>query len=37
MNLPNSKEGNWRWRYQDGALTDELAKKLKRLTQVYGR
>jgi 4-alpha-glucanotransferase len=37
MNLPNSKEGNWRWRYRDGVLTDELAKRLRRLTELYGR
>ena len=37
MNLPNSTEGNWRWRYRAGALTDELAKKLRRLTDLYGR
>ena len=37
MNLPNSTEGNWRWRYRRGALTDELAKKLRRLTELYGR
>ena len=37
MNLPNSTEGNWRWRFRTGALTDQLAKKLKRLTEVYSR
>ena len=37
MNLPNSTEGNWSWRYEAGALTDELAKRLKELTGLYGR
>jgi 4-alpha-glucanotransferase len=37
MNLPNSTSGNWAWRYQAGALTDEVRERLKRLTQVYGR
>jgi 4-alpha-glucanotransferase len=37
MNLPNSKEGNWRWRYRNGALSDDLAKELRRLTELYGR
>jgi 4-alpha-glucanotransferase len=37
MNLPNSTEGNWSWRYEAGALTDELAKRLKELTRLYGR
>ncbi len=37
MNLPNSTSGNWSWRYKAGALTPELAERLKHLTQVYGR
>jgi 4-alpha-glucanotransferase len=37
MNLPNSTSGNWSWRYKTGALTHELAERLKHLTQVYGR
>jgi 4-alpha-glucanotransferase len=37
MNLPNSKAGNWAWRYKTGALTNELAERLKKLTQTYGR
>lgn len=37
MNLPNSTEGNWAWRYQSGALHDELAVRLKELSTLYGR
>jgi 4-alpha-glucanotransferase len=37
MNLPNSTEGNWSWRYGTGALTDELAARLKKYTELYGR
>ncbi|HET9478598.1 MAG TPA: 4-alpha-glucanotransferase, partial [Pyrinomonadaceae bacterium] len=37
MNLPNSTEGNWSWRYRAGALTDEIATRLKNLTSLYGR
>lgn len=37
MNLPNSTAGNWAWRYTAGALTHELAERLKHVTQVYGR
>jgi 4-alpha-glucanotransferase len=37
MNLPNTTNGNWSWRYQAGALTDELSERLHRLTQTYGR
>jgi 4-alpha-glucanotransferase len=37
MNLPNSAEGNWSWRYGPGALNDEIAARLKALTELYGR
>jgi 4-alpha-glucanotransferase len=37
MNLPNSTEGNWSWRFQPGALTGELIERLKKLTELYGR
>jgi 4-alpha-glucanotransferase len=37
MNLPNSTEGNWSWRYRAGALTDAIASRLKQLTTLYGR
>jgi len=37
MNLPNTTEGNWKWRYRAGVLTDEIAARLKALTTLYGR
>jgi len=37
MNLPNSTEGNWAWRYDSDALTDDIAARLKDLTKLYGR
>jgi 4-alpha-glucanotransferase len=37
MNLPNSTQGNWAWRYQAAALTKEIATRLKELTHLYGR
>jgi 4-alpha-glucanotransferase len=37
MNLPNSTEGNWAWRYQPGALTDKIGTRLKQLSELYGR
>lgn len=37
MNLPNSTEGNWTWRYEPGALTDQLGRRLKELSALYGR
>jgi 4-alpha-glucanotransferase len=33
MNLPGTDEGNWRWRYDPGALTDENAQRLCSLTE----
>jgi 4-alpha-glucanotransferase len=32
MNLPGTDDGNWRWRYDAGALTEELAARLRGLT-----
>lgn len=37
MNLPNSTEGNWSWRFKKGALTADIAAHFKELTEVYGR
>ncbi len=37
MNLPNSNEGNWIWRYKPGILTKDLAIRLRSLTRLYGR
>ena len=37
MNTPASAEGNWNWRYRAGALTDELAARLRETTRMYGR
>ena len=37
MNLPNSDQGNWSWRYHPGALARDLATKLLELTRLYGR
>jgi 4-alpha-glucanotransferase len=37
MNRPGTPSGNWQWRYPPGALTDELAHRLRTLTEVYGR
>jgi 4-alpha-glucanotransferase len=37
MNLPNSTEGNWSWRLKTETLTDEVAERLKALTELYGR
>jgi 4-alpha-glucanotransferase len=37
MNLPNSTEGNWAWRYDSDALTGDIATRLKDLSKLYGR
>ena len=37
MNTPASAEGNWAWRLQEGALTDELRERLRETTATYGR
>jgi 4-alpha-glucanotransferase len=37
MNLPNSTDGNWAWRYKSDALTKELGERLKKMTELYGR
>jgi 4-alpha-glucanotransferase len=37
MNLPNSTEGNWAWRFKADGLTEEVGKRLKQLTNLYGR
>lgn len=37
MNTPSVPSGNWRWRLQSGALTAELAARLKELAKLYGR
>ncbi len=37
MNTPGEAEGNWEWRMQPGALTDEIAHRLQSLTRLFGR
>jgi 4-alpha-glucanotransferase len=37
MNLPNTTEGNWSWRVVPDSLTAALAKRLRELTELYGR
>jgi len=37
MNLPASTAGNWDWRLAPGALTNELAERLKNMSSTYGR
>ncbi len=37
MNYPSTLGGNWLWRINPRDLTDKLAKKIARVTQIYGR
>jgi 4-alpha-glucanotransferase len=37
MNIPSQPAGNWSWRLERGALTQELAEKLALLTEVTDR
>ncbi|MGA6924681.1 MAG: 4-alpha-glucanotransferase [Desulfosarcina sp.] len=37
MNVPSRAEGNWRWRFEWSALTDETAARLRETTRTYGR
>lgn len=37
MNTPGSDKGNWSWRCKKDAFSDDLAKALANITNVYGR
>ncbi len=37
MNIPGTRSGQWKWRFQKGMLTDEVAGKLARVTADCGR
>ena len=37
INFPSTTENNWCWRAKKGVFTNELAKKIYRLTKIYGR
>lgn len=37
MNTPGTPEGNWRWRFSWDQVPADLAARLRRLTQIYGR
>jgi 4-alpha-glucanotransferase len=37
MNTPATMSGNWAWRFKEGALTEDLAARLRRLAELYGR
>jgi len=37
MNIPGTVEGNWRWRFEWGQVPHDMAARLRRLLQMYGR
>ena len=37
MNLPASTIGNWNWRCREEDFSDEIARRLRNLTEIYGR
>ena len=37
INLPSTLGDNWRWRAKKDVLTEELAEKIYRITEIYGR
>jgi 4-alpha-glucanotransferase len=37
MNLPGRSQGNWRWRFAASALTPEIRKRLRAITEGSGR
>jgi 4-alpha-glucanotransferase len=37
MNYPGKSGGWWTWRYQDSALTDEVADRLAEISELFGR
>ncbi|WP_446898465.1 4-alpha-glucanotransferase [Clostridium sp. LBM24168] len=37
MNIPSTVGENWKWRVRGEQLTDELAYKIKNITELYGR
>lgn len=37
MNIPSTTGGNWEWQLRPGAITPELARRLRAMTHIYGR
>ena len=37
INVPSTLGENWKWRMDQEALTDELAKEIRKMTVLYGR
>ena len=35
--MPGRAAGNWSWRFRSGLLTEDLARELRDMSQLYGR
>ena len=37
MNTPGTTENNWRWKLTEGAITEDMLRRLRRMGQIYDR
>jgi len=37
MNDPARHDGNWKWRLREGALSGDVADRVRGLVEIYGR
>ena len=37
INMPGTSEGNWQWRMKRGEASEKLVKRIRELTELYGR
>ena len=37
MNMPGTAKGSWKWRLREGALTPDLARRLRAASEAAGR
>ncbi len=37
MNMPGTTQGNWKWRFKKSDMTNSLARRIAKMTKVYGR
>ena len=37
INMPGSSEGNWQWRLIPNFLSEDLARSIRKLSEIYGR
>ena len=37
INTPSTLGDNWNWRMKENSVTKQLAEKIRRLSEIYGR